>query len=263
MSRGRDRNEIAAALGQCKAAFIGVAVMSGLVNILYLTGSFYMLEVYDRVIPSRSVPTLIGLSVLALVLYGFQGVLEAIRSRILARIGAALDESLSGRVFDIVVRAPLKGAVPGDGLLPLRDLDQIRSFLSGTGPSAFFDLPWMPIYVGICFLFHPYIGVAAIVGTAILAGLTFLTDRATKTPTQAATGHGLRRNGLAESGGATRRCSPPWACSSGWRPAGPWPTATTCNRTRAWPTSAAASAPAPRCSAWRCNRACSRSARGW
>jgi PrtD family type I secretion system ABC transporter len=199
VNRGRDQNEIAAALRQCKAAFIGVAVMSGLVNILYLTGSFYMLEVYDRVIPSRSVPTLIGLSVLALVLYGFQGVLEAIRSRILARIGAALDESLSGRVFDIIVRAPLKGAIPGDGLLPLRDLDQIRSFLSGSGPSAFFDLPWMPIYIGICFLFHPYIGIAAIAGSLILAGLTFLTDRATKAPTQAATGHGLRRNGLADS----------------------------------------------------------------
>ena len=224
MIRAREKNEIAAALGQCKAAFIGVAVMSGLVNILYLTGSFYMLEVYDRVIPSRSVPTLIGLSVLALVLYGFQGVLEAIRSRILARIGAALDESLSGRVFDIVVRAPLKGVVPGDGLLPLRDLDQIRSFLSGTGPSAFFDLPWMPIYVGICFLFHPYIGIAAIAGTAILAGLTFLTDRATKGPTQAATGHGLRRNGLAESGrrnaevlaamGMQQRLAARWALSN-------------------------------------------------
>ena len=200
MSNGRDKNEIAAALGQCKAAFLGVAVMSGLVNILYLTGSFFMLEVYDRVIPSRSVPTLIGLAILALVLYAFQGVLEMIRSRILARVGAALDEALSGRVFDLVVRAPLKGAVPGDGLLPLRDLDQIRSFLAGTGPSAFFDLPWMPIYVAICFLFHPYIGVAAIAGMCVLASLTYLTDRATKTPTQAATSHGLRRNGLADSG---------------------------------------------------------------
>jgi hypothetical protein len=135
------------------AAFIGVAVMSGLVNILYLTGSFFMLEVYDRVIPSRSVPTienvhqpahhghadegrlasrqsggdfvlfvpnasrsvptLIGLAALALVLYAFQGVLEALRGRILARVGAALDEALSGRVFDLVVRAPLKGTTQG------------------------------------------------------------------------------------------------------------------------------------------------------
>ncbi|WP_246686308.1 type I secretion system permease/ATPase [Methylobacterium sp. WL8] len=174
--------------------------MSGLVNVLYLTGSFFMLEVYDRVIPSRSVPTLIGLMALALALYAFQGALEAIRSRILARIGASLDEALSGRVFDVVVRAPLKAAVPGDGLLPLRDLDQIRAFLSGTGPSAFFDLPWLPIYLGVCFLFHPLIGVAALGGAVFLAGVTWLTDRATRKPARAATGHGQRRNGLAESG---------------------------------------------------------------
>ncbi|WP_110350078.1 type I secretion system permease/ATPase [Methylobacterium sp. B4] len=200
VSDGRDRNEIAAALGQCRSAFLGVALMSGLVNVLYLTGSFFMLEVYDRVIPSRSVPTLIGLCALALVLYAFQGVLETIRARILARIGAALDEALSGRVFDLVVRAPLKGTSQGDGLLPLRDLDQIRAFLAGTGPSAFFDLPWMPVYLAICFLFHPLIGVAALLGLAVLGALTFLFDTASKGPTQAATGHGMRRNGLAEAG---------------------------------------------------------------
>ncbi|WP_244948461.1 type I secretion system permease/ATPase [Methylobacterium oxalidis] len=188
------------ALSRCRTAFIGVGVMSGLVNVLYLTGSFFMLEVYDRVIPSRSVPTLVGLMALALVLYAFQGLLEMIRSRILARVGAALDEALSARVFDLVVRAPLKGAAPGDGLLPLRDLDALRGFLAGAGPGAFFDLPWMPIYLVICFLFHPLIGVAAIVGALVLALVTYITDRATRTPAQAATGHGLRRNGLAEAG---------------------------------------------------------------
>ncbi|TXM64216.1 MULTISPECIES: type I secretion system permease/ATPase [unclassified Methylobacterium] len=200
MARHSGSVELTGALASCRAAFVGVAAMSGLVNVLYLTGSFFMLEVYDRVIPSRSVPTLIGLMALALALYAFQGALEAIRSRILARIGAALDEALSGRVFDVVVRAPLKGAVPGDGLLPLRDLDQIRAFLSGTGPSAFFDLPWLPIYLGVCFLFHPLIGAAALGGAVFLAGVTWLTDRATRRPARAATGHGQRRNGLAEAG---------------------------------------------------------------
>lgn len=197
---GSNKAELAAALSECRAAFIGVGVMSGLVNLLYLTGSFFMLEVYDRVIPSRSVPTLIGLAALALVLYAFQGLLETIRSRVLARVGAALDEALSARVFDVVVRAPLSGVVPGDGLLPLRDLDQLRAFLSGSGPSAMFDLPWMPFYVLICFLFHPMIGCAAIVGALILVFVTLLTDRATREPSQAVTGHGLRRNALAEAG---------------------------------------------------------------
>lgn len=200
MIKAGNSTEIVSALAECRTAFIGVAVMSGLVNVLYLTGSFFMLEVYDRVIPSRSVPTLIGLMALALVLYGFQGLIETLRSRVLARVGAALDEALSARVFDIVVRAPLKGAAPGDGLLPLRDLDQLRAFLGGSGPSAFFDLPWMPIYVVICFLFHPLIGVAALVGAAVLAVLALTTDRATRQPTQSATGHGMRRNGLAEAG---------------------------------------------------------------
>lgn len=200
MMRRPDSAELISALSSCRVAFIGVAAMSGLVNVLYLTGSFFMLEVYDRVIPSRSVPTLVGLMVLALVLYGFQGVLETLRSRVLARVGGALDESLSGRVFDLVVRAPLKGAAPADGLLPLRDLDQLRAFLGGSGPSAFFDLPWIPIYLAICFLFHPLIGVAAVVGAAVLAVLALLNDRATQGPARAATGHGLRRNGLAEAG---------------------------------------------------------------
>ncbi|GJD46689.1 Type I secretion system ATP-binding protein PrsD [Methylobacterium cerastii] len=197
---GAGASELRAALDQCRTAFIGAAAMSGLINVLYLTGSFFMLEVYDRVIPSRSVPTLIGLMVLALALYAFQGALEMLRARILARTGASLDEALSDRVFDLVVQAPLKGAMPGDGLLPLRDLDGLRGFMSGSAPGAFFDLPWMPIYLFICFLFHPLIGVAALVGAVVLAGMTLLTDRATRQPSQTSTSHGMRRNGLAEAG---------------------------------------------------------------
>nr|WP_238179073.1 type I secretion system permease/ATPase [Methylobacterium dankookense] len=194
------RAELVTALAPCRTAFLGTGLTSGLINLLYLTGSFFMLEVYDRVIPSRSVPTLVGLMGLALVLYVFQGALEMLRSRVLARIGASLDEALSGRVFDLVVRAPLKGAPPADGLLPLRDLDQVRAFLAGGGPSALFDLPWLPVYLAICVLFHPLIGAMALGGATVLALLTWLTDRVTREPARAATGHGLRRNGLAEAG---------------------------------------------------------------
>lgn len=199
--------------------------MSGLVNLLYLTGSFFMLEVYDRVIPSRSIPTLIGLGALVLVLYGFQGILELIRSRILSRIGGALDESLSARVFDLVVQAPLTGAHASDGLLPLRDLDQLRAFLSGTGPSALFDLPWLPIYLVICFLFHPFIGIAVLVGAGVLASLTLISDLVSRSPTQATTRHGIQRNGLAESArrnsevltamGMKSRVATRWAATNG------------------------------------------------
>lgn len=103
-------------------------------------------------------------------------------------------------MFDVVVRAPLKEVSASDGLLPLRDLDQLRAFLSGTGPAAFFDLPWIPIYLLICFLFQPLIGVAALLGAGILADTALLTDGTTRGPALTVTGHAQHRNGLAEAG---------------------------------------------------------------
>ena len=196
----RVSSELREALWACRFAFAGVAVMSGVINILYLTGSFYMLEVYDRVLPSRSIPTLIALSILAVALYAFQGVMDMIRSRVLVRIGAALDERLSGRVFDAVLLMPLRTRLPGDGLASLRDLEQVRAFLSSTGPSALFDLPWMPIYLAVCFLFHPYIGIAALIGAMILASLTIFTEFLTRSPSRSAITHAAMRSTLAEAG---------------------------------------------------------------
>src|SRR6478752_1905857 len=152
-------SEPAQALRNCRTAFIGVGIASALVNVLYLTGSFFMLEVYDRVLPSRSIPTLIALCILALLLYAFQGAFEMMRGRMLVRIAGALDEAMSARIYRAIVQAPLKLRTHGDGLQALRDFDQVRSFLSGSGPSAFFDLPWLPFYILICFLFHPMIGI--------------------------------------------------------------------------------------------------------
>src|SRR5450759_2290622 len=146
---GARRSELGDALRACRSAFIGVGIMSCMINLLYLTGSIFMLEVYDRVLPSRSVPTLVGLAILAGGLYVAQGVLDLIRGRILVRIGSSLDEALSGRVVETVVRLPLIAGNRGEGLQPLRDLDNVRSFLSGVGPSALFDLPWLPLYLVI------------------------------------------------------------------------------------------------------------------
>jgi PrtD family type I secretion system ABC transporter len=196
---GQKLGELRGALWRSSRAFLAVAGMSALLNLLTLTGSFFMLEVYDRVIPSRSVPTLIGLCVLALTLFTAQGALEALRARILVRIGAALDADVSARVFSLSVQAPLLGARPEEAGQPLRDLDQIRAFLSGSGPAALFDLPWMPTYVALCFLFHPLIGTAAIGGAILLVGLTLLTDLTTRGPTQAAAAHAARRQTVSEA----------------------------------------------------------------
>ena len=101
-----------------------------------LTGALFMLEVYDRVLPSRSVPTLVALLILVAGLYAAQGVIDTIRSRILVRVGNSLDETLSLRVYDAIVRLPLKLGGRGEGAQPIRDLDTVRGFLSGTGPIA-------------------------------------------------------------------------------------------------------------------------------
>ena len=162
------RSELAEALRSCRAAFIAVGLVSGLINLLMLTAPLFMLQVYDRVLPSRSVPTLIGLAVLTACLFTFQGMLDVIRGRVLQRVGGSLNEELSARAYDAVARLPLQTRGGGEGLQPMRDLDQIRGFLGTSGPSALFDLPWMPLYVVVCFLFHPLIGIAASIAAFIL-----------------------------------------------------------------------------------------------
>jgi ATP-binding cassette subfamily C protein len=194
---GVRRSELGDALRTCRKAFIGVGIMSCAINVLYLTGSIFMLEIYDRVLPSRSVPTLIGLGILAGGMYFAQGILDLIRGRILGRIGTALDEALNRRVFDTMVRLPLVMGARNEGLQPLRDLDAVRSFLSGMGPGAFFDLPWLPFYLAICFAFHFMIGLTALVGAIILVGLTLVTEYLSRAPAREATGLAARRNDLA------------------------------------------------------------------
>jgi PrtD family type I secretion system ABC transporter len=188
------------ALKSCRSAFLFLGLFSGMINILMLTGSFFMLQIYDRVLPSRSVPTLVGLAILATALFVLQGALELIRSRINVRIGEHLDHTLSLRVYDALVRLPLKTRGDGDGMQPLRDLDYVRSFLSGGGPAAFFDLPWLPIYLGICFLFHFWIGVTALVGSVFLIVLTLLTEFRVRGPTREAARLATTRNALAAAG---------------------------------------------------------------
>jgi PrtD family type I secretion system ABC transporter len=193
-------SELSAFLSSCRTIFWALAVFSGLSNLLTLTGSFFMLQVYDRVLPGRSIPTLVALSVLAVMLYAFQGGLDLVRSRINTRVGRHFDDRLGGRIFESIVQLPLKTRGDGDGLQPLRDLDQVRSFLSSGGPTALFDLPWMIVYLGICFLFHFWIGVTALIGGIVLVALTVLTELRTRGPAKAFSRHSVMRNALAAEG---------------------------------------------------------------
>jgi PrtD family type I secretion system ABC transporter len=194
------RSELGAALSSCRGAFIAIGLVSALSNVLMLTGAMFMLEIYDRVLPSRSVPTLIGIAILAGGLYAAQGMLDLIRSRVLVRIGSALDEDVSGRVFDTILRLPMKVGRLSDGLQPLRDLDSVRSFLSGLGPIALFDLPWLPLYIGVCYLLHPWLGYTALGGAIILVALTLLTEVLTRRPTKAVSSFAASRSELAQAG---------------------------------------------------------------
>ncbi|MBA5777862.1 type I secretion system permease/ATPase [Stappia sp. F7233] len=190
------------ALGAYRSTFLAIGGFSGLINLLMLTGSLFMLQVYDRVLPSRSIPTLVGLCVLVAVLYAFQGVLETIRSRLLTRISAGFDQHLSARIFQIVVRLPLKARGAGDGLRPLRDFDQVASFIGSAGPAAFFDLPWIPLYIGIAYAFHPALGLTALGGGLLLIAIALWTDRSIRFPSRAVAAYSAHRNALAD---ATRR----------------------------------------------------------
>ena len=192
------KSALAQALQRFRKAFIGVGIFSGLINLLTLTGSIFMLQVYDRVLPSKSVPTLLGLALIVVGLYAFQAFLDLIRTRVLVRVGSAFDASLTERVHDAVVKLTLKAPRGPEGLQPIRDLDVIRSFLTSAGPIALFDLPWMPLYLGLCFAFHFYIGLTATIGALIIVGLTVVTEALSRAPIRDAARHSALRNSLAE-----------------------------------------------------------------
>ncbi|CDZ62208.1 Type I secretion system ABC transporter, PrtD family [Neorhizobium galegae bv. orientalis] len=189
----------AAAAFNLKHSIAGIALVSGVINLLTLTSPLFMLQVYDRVLSSGSAPTLVGLAVLAAGLYAFQSLLDILRARVLLRIGERFDRQMSGSVHDAIVRLPLLTRMPGGGLQPLRDLDNVRGFLGGSGPTAFFDLPWMPLYLGICFLFHFWIGVTALIGAAILISLTLIGNVLSQKPIRDTITHNMARNGLMEA----------------------------------------------------------------
>jgi ATP-binding cassette subfamily C protein len=187
------------ALSRCRSAFVGVGLVSALINVLFLSGPLFMLEVYDRVLPSRSVPTLVALLVILSGLYACQGILDLLRNRILARIGAYVDSMASDACFAMTAASPLRSRTSAEGLQPLRDMDQIRSFLGGPGPSALFDLPWIPLYMLICFAFHFWIGVAALTGALVLLCLTLATDLSSRRTSHAAMLLSIQKSSMAEA----------------------------------------------------------------
>ncbi|GJE54290.1 MULTISPECIES: type I secretion system permease/ATPase [Methylobacterium] len=180
------RREFWAAVGAGRGALLAVIGVSGLINLLMLTAPVFMLQVYDRVLPSRSLATLVGLAGIALILFLVQSVLEVFRARILSRFGRLVDERLGSRIFRGLLVRGSEMPRSDEGPQALRDLDTVRGFLSSMAFTAFFDLPWVPLYVAVCFLFHPWIGLTVLGGAIFLCILTILTDWASSGPTREA-----------------------------------------------------------------------------
>ena len=173
--------ELRAARGQSKALYWTVALFSLFANLLMLTGPMYMLQVYDRVLGSRSEETLIALSLLVVFLYSVMGILDYTRGRIMARVGAQFQASLDRRVFDAVVR---KSAVAPDMRTQsgLADLESIQKFLTSPVLLAFFDLPWTPIFIAGIFMFHPMLGWLAVGGGLLLVSIALANQFLSRRP---------------------------------------------------------------------------------
>jgi PrtD family type I secretion system ABC transporter len=166
--------------GGLRGLFVFLFSMSGIINILALTGSFYMMQVYDRAIPSQNVPTLLALSALAIGLYIFQGVFETVRSQILVRVGAGIDRKLAPLAHKVAIDMPRFGFSTSEALERGRDVDTVRGFLGSQGPMALFDLPWLPLYLIFVYALHPMLGALVIAGAFVLSMLAIANELMTR-----------------------------------------------------------------------------------
>jgi len=179
------KSEVKAALATCRSAFFMTAAFSAFINLLMLVSPLYMMQVYDRVLHSRSEATLLMLTLITAGLLGVMALLEVIRSRILVRVGGRMDQLLSERILSAQFQASLHriGANPGQAS---RDFDTVRQFLTGAGIFAFFDAPWTPLILALMFMFHPVLGLIALFGGIALFGLAIINEAVTKKPLEAA-----------------------------------------------------------------------------
>ena len=161
-------------LAELTRGFRGIVLflflISGMINVLALTGSLYMMQIYDRALTSGSIPTLLVLSGLVIGLYLFQGCFDAIRSQVLVRVGARLDRKVAPLAHRVAIDMPRFGFSTSEALERGRDVDTVRGFLGSQGPAALFDLPWMPIYLVFIYFLHPMLGALTFAGAFVLDG---------------------------------------------------------------------------------------------
>lgn len=194
MSASGQHGELYRALRGCRSSLLAVALFSCGINLLLLAPAIYMLQVYDRVITSGSIPTLIMLTLVILLLFLTIGGLEWVRAQILLRLGLRLQLLLDARVFGLSFREALyTGGRAAQGQA-LTDLAGLRQYIAGSGPVALFDAPWLPVYLVVLYLLHPLFGLVGLVSAAVLLGLALLNARLTRAPLQEAGAASLDSN---------------------------------------------------------------------
>lgn len=198
MAKQQEATDLQRALSACKGSFVSVGFFSMFVNLLMLVPPMYMLQVYDRVLTTQSLDTLIMLTLVVIFLFMVMGGLELVRSRMLVRIGNRLDTTINQRLYGAMFRRSL--VAPGaQSAQPLNDLTGLRQFLTGNGLFAFFDAPWVPVYLGILFIFHPWLGVFATCAGIILFALAVANEKSTKALLAEANSEQIQAQNLANS----------------------------------------------------------------
>lgn len=173
--------ELKQVFASLRGSFLFVAIFSFFINLLMLVPPIYMLQVYDRVMTSRSEETLLMITLIVVWLFITMGLLDFVRSRMLIRISAKMDDRLSTRVYEAVSKASLTQA-GNNTAQALSDLTSMRQFMTGTGPLAFFDLPWVPIYFLIMYAFHPWLAYFALFAASVLILVTLINSFSTNSP---------------------------------------------------------------------------------
>ena len=191
----RRPDELARLLRTCRTYFVAAAAFSLAINLLYLAGPLYMLQVYDRVLSSGSQTTLVMLTVVLLLAYLALAGLDMVRGRVLTRAGVRLDQQVAPRVLAIMIDRTGEGGARSQAL---RDFDGFRGFVTGTGIHAVFDMPWAPIYIAVIFLLHPLLGAFALACAVVLIAMAFLNEYLVKPPLSEANAASARNYNFTE-----------------------------------------------------------------
>ncbi|MGH1462407.1 MAG: type I secretion system permease/ATPase [Neptuniibacter sp.] len=180
------KTDLQKVLHNTKGAFITVGFFSMFINFLMIVPAMYMLQIYDRVITGGSESTLLMLTLIMVMLLVSMGGLEFARSRMLVRISARIDQQLAEKVYNASFKQALYTGGQNNNAQPIKDLTGLRQFLTGSGPFAFFDAPWIPVYIAVMFMFHPWYGWVGVFSALLLSVLAIINEKITSKDIQEA-----------------------------------------------------------------------------